>query len=119
MSRKAFLQEVTRTKTTVPRVFGTWTSIVCQELMEQVGAYFPDGHTKTGTPENVRRLAGPHLALMGGIGNLTLLQGTPGDVAAQAGAAVAGDIDVIGPECAIPLATPLANLKAIVAGGRQ
>jgi hypothetical protein len=26
---------------------------------------------------------------------------------------MAGDIDVIGPECAVPLATPLVNLKRV------
>lgn len=69
--------------------------------------------TRTGRPDEVRTLAGPGLALMGGIDNIRLLQGTPDDVAGMARAAAAGDIDVVGPECAIPLATPLANLKAI------
>jgi len=26
-----------------------------------------------------------------------------------------GDIDIIGPECAVPLTTPLANLKVVTA----
>jgi [methyl-Co(III) methanol-specific corrinoid protein]:coenzyme M methyltransferase len=69
--------------------------------------------TKTGPPEAVRALAGPHLALMGGISNYTLLRGTPAEVAAQARAAESAGINVVGPECAIPLTTPLANLKAI------
>jgi [methyl-Co(III) methanol-specific corrinoid protein]:coenzyme M methyltransferase len=69
--------------------------------------------TKTGPPEAVRALAGPRLALMGGISNYTLLRGTSAEVAAQARAAESAGIDVVGPECAIPLTTPLANLKAI------
>lgn len=73
--------------------------------------------TKTGRPEDVRKLAGPQLALMGGISNFTLLRGTPDEVHAQVCAAEAGGIDVIGPECAIPLTTPLANLRAV--GCRQ
>ena len=55
---------------------------------------------------------------MGGVGNFTLLRGTAEEVAAQVQAAMTGDIDVIGPECAIPLTTPLANLKAIAARQR-
>jgi [methyl-Co(III) methanol-specific corrinoid protein]:coenzyme M methyltransferase len=69
--------------------------------------------TKTGRPEEVRALAGSRLALMGGINNFTLLRGTADEVAAQARAAAAAGINVVGPECAIPLTTPLANLKAI------
>jgi [methyl-Co(III) methanol-specific corrinoid protein]:coenzyme M methyltransferase len=69
--------------------------------------------TKTGRPEEVRALAGSHLALMGGVSNFLLLRGTQAEVAAQARAAIAAGINVVGPECAIPLTTPLANLKAI------
>lgn len=71
--------------------------------------------TKTGPAEEVRRSAGPRLALMGGVSNYTLLRGTPEMVRAEVAAARAAGIDVIGPECAIPLATPLENLKAICA----
>ena len=69
--------------------------------------------TKSGPASEIRALAGPRLALMGGIGNLTLLTGTAEEVAAQRDAAIAGGINVVGPECAIPLTTPLANLLAI------
>ena len=75
--------------------------------------------TKTGTPQDVRRLAGPDLALMGGVSNFMLLDGRPEEIAAAAQAAAGADIDIVGPECAIPLQTPLANLKAVTAGGRQ
>ena len=70
--------------------------------------------TKTGSPAEVRRLAGPRLALMGGISNYKLLRSTPEEIAADREAAALAEIDVIGPECAVPLATPLANLLAIV-----
>jgi [methyl-Co(III) methanol-specific corrinoid protein]:coenzyme M methyltransferase len=69
--------------------------------------------TKTGRPEHVRSLAGERLALMGGISNYKLLRGTADEIAADAEAACQAGIDVVGPECAIPLGTPLANLKAI------
>ena len=74
--------------------------------------------TKTGPPQDVRRLAGPDLSLMGGVSNFMLLRGQPADIAAAAQAAAAADIDIVGPECAIPLQTPLANLQAVVAAGR-
>lgn len=73
--------------------------------------------TKTGDPEKVRRLAGDKLALMGGISNYTLLRDTPEQVAEAAHKAYQGDIDIVGPECAIPLQTPLDNLLAITPGG--
>jgi [methyl-Co(III) methanol-specific corrinoid protein]:coenzyme M methyltransferase len=66
-------------------------------------------------PAEMRRLAGEHLSLMGGVSNLLLLNGKPDEVTAQARQAAEGGIDIVGPECAIPLRTPLANLKAIAA----
>jgi MtaA/CmuA family methyltransferase len=69
--------------------------------------------TKTGPPDAVRHLAGPRLALMGGISNYKLLRATAAEISADAQAAAQSGIDVIGPECAIPLATPLDNLLAI------
>ena len=95
---------------------------ICGNTSDRVGMVAQTGlccfhwDTKSGRPEEFRKLAGPHLALMGGIGNFTLLRGTPEDVIAQRQAALAGDIDVVGPECAIPLTTPLANLR-VMAGG--
>ena len=75
--------------------------------------------TKTGSPRHVRELAGSRLALMGGVSNYLLLDGDPDQVAAAAIEAIRGDTDIVGPECAIPLGTPLANLKAIAAVGRN
>jgi MtaA/CmuA family methyltransferase len=75
--------------------------------------------TKTGEPSKVRSLAGHGLALMGGISNIKLMTDEPNSVFHDAIEAVKGDIDVIGPECAIPLQTRLVNLKAITAIGRM
>jgi len=72
--------------------------------------------TKTGSAEDIRALAGERLSLMGGISNYTLLSGTPQAVGAEAASAIAAGIDVVGPECAVPLGTPLANLQAVAAG---
>ncbi len=69
--------------------------------------------TKTGTPEYARGLAGDNLSLMGGISNLKLLQATREEIRTDAELAHAARIDIIGPECAIPLTTPLENLKAV------
>lgn len=69
--------------------------------------------TKSGKPTAVRQLAGNDLVLMGGVSNLLLLQGQPAEAATQARQAAAAGIDIVGPECAIPLGTPLANLQAI------
>ena len=43
-----------------------------------------------------------------------LFQGTPEDVFKQARYAIEAGVHIIGPECAIPLSTPIENLRAIV-----
>jgi len=61
-----------------------------------------------------RQLAGPRLALMGGTSNLTLVRsGTPETIAKDVTEKLAAGIDVLGPECAVPLDAPYANLKRI------
>lgn len=63
---------------------------------------------------------GEHLCLVGNVNNpRTLYQGTPEEVYRQVRYAVQAGVDIIAPECAIPLATPLENLKAIVAAARE
>ncbi len=48
-----------------------------------------------------------------------LFSGTPEQVYEQARYAIAAGVDIIAPECAIALETPLANLKAIVAAAAE
>ncbi|MGQ9576043.1 MAG: MtaA/CmuA family methyltransferase [Thermoguttaceae bacterium] len=97
---------------------------ICGDTSDRIGLVAQTGvacfhwDTKTGSPEYARKLAGQRLALMGGISNFKLLRAAPEQIAADALAAAQAGIDVIGPECAIPLGTPLANLKAIVSIGR-
>lgn len=97
---------------------------ICGDTSDRIGLVAQTGvacfhwDTKTGSPEYARKLAGQRLALMGGISNFKLLRAVPEQIAADALAAAQAGIDVIGPECAIPLGTPLANLKAIVSIGR-
>jgi [methyl-Co(III) methanol-specific corrinoid protein]:coenzyme M methyltransferase len=55
------------------------------------------------------------ISLVGNINNPeALFNGTPEDVYKQARYAIEAGVDLIGPECAIPLATPMENLEAIV-----
>jgi uroporphyrinogen-III decarboxylase len=62
----------------------------------------------------VVKRVGHKMSLDGCINNAqTLYQGTPEDVYSQARYAIEAGVNVIGPECAIPLATPLENLKAV------
>ena len=59
---------------------------------------------------------GKTMSLVGNVNNPEVLyQGTPEEVYCQARAAIAAGVHMIGPECAVPLATPIENLKAIVA----
>jgi [methyl-Co(III) methanol-specific corrinoid protein]:coenzyme M methyltransferase len=68
--------------------------------------------------EAVRRI-GDKISLAGNVNNpQALLQGTPEDVYKQARYAIEAGVHLIGPECAIPLSTPLANLRAIVEAAR-
>ncbi len=60
------------------------------------------------------------MSLIGNINNATcLLRGTPEDVHKQARYAIEAGVDVLAPECAVPLQTPLENLKAIVAAAEE
>jgi [methyl-Co(III) methanol-specific corrinoid protein]:coenzyme M methyltransferase len=59
---------------------------------------------------------GHRMALVGNVNNAQVLfQGTPEDVRNQVRYAVEAGVNIIAPECAIPLATPLENLKALIA----
>lgn len=98
---------------------------ICGNTSDRLGMIAQTGlecfhwDTKTGEPDYVRGLAGQKLSLMGGVSNLLLLRGTPEEVARQAATAAASGIDIVGPECAIPLGTPIANLKAITSLPRK
>ena len=69
--------------------------------------------------EAVARI-GDRMSLVGNVNNAQVLyQGTPDDVYKQARYAIDAGVHMIGPECAIPLSTPVENLKAIVAAVRE
>jgi len=98
---------------------------ICGNTADRIGMIAQTGlagfhwDTKTGSAANVRRLAGDDLALMGGVSNFTLLGGTPAEVAAEAAEAVAAGIDIVGPECAVSLRTPLENLRTLAKVSRN
>lgn len=84
------------------------------ELFAQSGVDAYHFEWQVDAREAVRRI-GQTVSLVGNINNpQTLLQGTPEDVYRQARYAIEAGVNLIGPECAIPLSTPLENLKAIV-----
>lgn len=76
--------------------------------------------TKSGEPEEIRQLAGENLSLMGGISNISALyNGTEEDVINQTQKAMAAGINIVGPECAVPLSVKVENLKAITKYGKK
>jgi [methyl-Co(III) methanol-specific corrinoid protein]:coenzyme M methyltransferase len=69
--------------------------------------------SKVDAQDAVRQVEG-RISLMGNVNNPEiLLHGSPEQVAEQTRYAIAAGVEVIGPECAIPLRTPLENLCAI------
>jgi MtaA/CmuA family methyltransferase len=63
---------------------------------------------------------GHRMCMVGNVNNpQTLYQGTPEKVYKQVRYAIEAGVDIVGPECAIPLATPLENLKAIVSAAHE
>ena len=67
-----------------------------------------------------RRLAGERLSLMGGTGNIALVRnGTPESLARDAAGKQKDGIDILGPECAVPLDAPFRNLQALAEAGKK
>ncbi|HEX2924403.1 MAG TPA: uroporphyrinogen decarboxylase family protein, partial [Chloroflexota bacterium] len=65
-------------------------------------------------------IVGGRMSLAGNINNpQTLLLGTPEDVRREVFYALEAGVDVVAPECAVPLPTPNANLKAVVDAVRE
>jgi methylthiol:coenzyme M methyltransferase len=59
--------------------------------------------------------AAGRMTLMGNINNPELLlNGTPEEVSAACEQVMAAGVQILAPECAVPLRTPLANLQALV-----
>lgn len=98
---------------------------VCGNCMDRLHLFARSGvdayhfEWQVDAKEAVRKVGGT-ISLVGNVNNpRALLQGTPEDVYKQARYAIEAGVNIIGPECAIPLATPLENLKAIVEAARE
>jgi [methyl-Co(III) methanol-specific corrinoid protein]:coenzyme M methyltransferase len=65
--------------------------------------------------EQARQLAGDNLALIGGTSNIdVILNGTEERIVADVKEKIENHIDIIGPECAVPLNAPYRNMKILV-----
>lgn len=66
------------------------------------------------------RTVNHEMSLIGNIANRDVLfGGTPEDVYKQARYGIEAGVDILAPECAVPLQTPIANLKAIVEAAKE
>jgi MtaA/CmuA family methyltransferase len=67
-----------------------------------------------------RQIVGRRMSLIGNVNNPdTLLRGTPADVLRESRYAIAAGVDILGPECAVPLRTPNQNMLAIVEAAEE
>jgi len=65
--------------------------------------------------KTARALVGDNFTLMGGTSNFDIIRsGTPEQIAADVKEKINSKIDIIGPECAVPLDAPMENLKTLV-----
>ena len=81
-------------------------------MIDETGMQCFHWDTKSGSPEKVRGLAGNRLSLMGGLNNTELLRkGSEKEIKNSIDQCIKAGIDIIGPECAVPLDTPMKNLK--------
>ena len=83
------------------------------KYIQQTGIECFHFDSKTGC-DRARELAGDTLALMGGTSNMRIVKdGTPEAIARDVEEKLSLGIDVIGPECAVPLNAPYQNLRLI------
>lgn len=98
---------------------------ICGDTLDRIAWISRTGlacfHFESKVPAaKARWAAGDRIALMGNINNpQTLLLGTVDDVAAEVELALRAGVEIVAPECAVPLTTPTENLQAIVAAARQ
>jgi len=92
---------------------------ICGDTSDRIGHIRETGlpcfHFDSKVPASrARELAGERLALMGGTSNLDVIQhGTPEQVIEDVNEKVRCRIDIIGPECAVPLNAPYANMRLL------
>lgn len=92
---------------------------ICGNTLDRIGYICESGFdcfhfdSKVDAQAAVKEVHG-RISLMGNVNNPEiLLNGTPEQVAERTRYAMEAGVQVIGPECAIPLRTPLENLRAI------
>ena len=67
-----------------------------------------------------RELAGERLSLMGGTSNISVVRGgTPEMIATEAREKSAAGVDILGPECAVPLDAPWKNLRLLAEEAKE
>jgi MtaA/CmuA family methyltransferase len=107
------------------RIGGPTILHVCGDCTDRLDIFAEEGYDgyhyewQIDTKEAVRIING-RMALVGNISNIqALLQGTPEDVYRQARYSIQNGVDILAPECAIPLQTKIENLKAIVTAAEE
>jgi len=107
------------------RIGGPTILHVCGDCSDRLNIFADEGYDgyhfewQVDAKEAVRIVNG-RMSLIGNINNAqTLLRGTPEDVYKQARYSIEAGVDVLAPECAVPLQTPLENLKAIIAAAEE
>jgi len=109
----------------LPQIGGPTILHICGKCLDRIPLIITEGYDGyhfewKNDPKKAVEAARGEISLLGGISNIEgLLQGTPDDVYQQARYNIEAGVDSIGPECAISLQTPLANLKAIVAAAEE
>ena len=93
---------------------------ICGDTADRIGYIRDTGvacfHYDSKVPAAAaRRLAGDRLSLMGGTSNFRVIrEGTPDAIAADVAEKISLGIDIIGPECAVPLDAPYRNMSTLV-----
>ncbi|MBC7236863.1 MAG: MtaA/CmuA family methyltransferase, partial [Chloroflexi bacterium] len=92
---------------------------ICGDTSDRIGYIRQTGmacfHFDSKVPAcRARELAGDDLALMGGTSNIDIiLHGSPENIRRDVQEKVACGIDIIGPECAVPLDAPFRNMQML------
>ena len=109
----------------MPQINGPVILHVCGRTMDRMEMFAQSGvdayhfESSNDAVEALKAVDG-RISLVGNINNpQVLLEGTPEDVRQAARQAIANGLKLIAPECAIPLTTPLANLKALTAAVKE
>jgi len=92
---------------------------ICGDTSDRIGYLRETGvacfHFDSAVPtKTARELSGGKIALMGGTSNLDIIRtGTPDAVRDDVAEKIAHHIEIIGPECAVPLDAPFENMRLL------